>query len=242
MKYKKRWLIPAVLIIGLGLLSVPELTHKNAGVSESVGSVRNGKLSNGWLLPFKGKNFEYFSHFSYYILNCGYVNDKIYHTIMDAYKACESTCAEQKFRLMECTRKHGGKMVFHWTHQNGTSVDFMVPTKRGRKIDVLSDHFGLAHYLLQFNEGGQLKFSRKTEIDFETMAKHIIALDDACRKNGVRIRKLLFNTALIDELLNTSAGSMIRNRDIFIPRRVSDLINNLHDDHYHVDFEIIDID
>jgi penicillin-insensitive murein endopeptidase len=239
MKLKKRWVIPAVIIFLLGLLSIPEIIHQNSGASESLGSVRHGKLKNGWLVPFHGNNFQYFSRFSYYILNCGYVNDRVYQTIIEAYHACESTCAEQKFWLMECTRKHGGRMLLHWTHQNGTSVDFMVPTKRGQKRDVLSDHIGLFHYLLPFNERGQFKLSPKTEIDFVTMGIHILALDDACRKNGLRIRKILFNTNMLDELLNTPAGREIQERDIFIPRRLNDFINKYHDDHYHVDFEII---
>ncbi len=240
MKLKKRWVIPAVLLVVLGLISIPELIYKNSGESTSLGSVRNGKLKNGWLVPFEGNNFQYFSRFSYYILNCGYVNDKIHHTIMDAYAACEASCAEQKFWLMECSRKQGGRMVLHWTHQNGTSVDFMVPTKRGTKRDVLSDHFGLFHYLLSYNANGQFTLNPKTEIDFVTMGTHILALDDACRKNGLRIRKILFNTNMLDELFNTPAGREIQEREIFIPRRLNDFINRLHDDHYHVDFEFID--
>lgn len=237
MKHKKRWIILAIMIGSLGLMSVPELLHQNSGVSESVGSVRNGKLKNGWLVPFEGPNFQYFSRFSYYILNCGYVNDKVFHTIMDAYKECEVVCADQKFWVMECTRKHGGRMLFHWTHQNGTSVDFMVPTKRGEKRDVFSNHFGLFHYLLKFNEHGQFSLNPKTEIDFEVMARHIIALDDAGRKNGLRIRKLLFSTNMQAALFDTPSGRELLNRDIFIPGRLSDFINKLHDDHYHVDFE-----
>lgn len=239
MRVKKRWIILSILIVVLGLLSIPELVHKNKGVSTSVGSVRNGSLENGWLIPFKGNNFQYFSRFSYYILNCGYVNDKVFHTIMEAYQECEITCPEQKFRLMECTRKKGGNMLFHWTHENGTSADFMVPVKRGQKRNVLSDHFGLFHYLLPFNAKGQFSLNPKTEIDFEIMARHIIALDDAAAKNGLRIRKLLFNTHMLDKLFSTQSGREIQNREIFIPRRLNNLVNRLHDDHYHVDFESI---
>ncbi len=237
MKLKKRWIIPFGIIILLGLLSIPEILHKNSGVSESIGSARNGKLKNGWLVPFKGNNFQYFSRFSYYILNCGYVTDRVYQTILSAYSECETSCPGRKFRIMECSRKNGGQMLFHWTHENGTSADFMVPVKRGEKIDVLSDDFGLFHYLLKFNNHGQISLSPKTKIDFETMARHIIALDDAAKNNGLRIRKILFKTDLQDELYNTEMGEVILQRDIFIPGRLSDFINKLHDDHYHVDFE-----
>lgn len=241
MKWKKRWVIPIALVVVLGVLSIPEMVHENTGTSVSHGSVRNGKLENGWLVPFRGNNFQYFSRFSYYILNCGYVNDKVYQTITQAYQSCEATCPGSTFRLMECTRKKGGRMLLHWTHQNGTSVDFMVPKKRGQKRNVLSSDFGLFHYLLKFNSSGRLTISpgHKTEIDFETMGRHILALDDAARDNGLRIRKLLFNTHLLDKLFATPAGQEILQRDIFIPKRLNDFVNRFHDDHYHVDFEWI---
>jgi penicillin-insensitive murein DD-endopeptidase len=237
MKMKKRWIFLSGTIVLFGLLSLPEIYHTNQGVSESTGSVRNGKLKNGWLMPFEGENFRYFSHFSYYILNNAYVNSSVYQTLMDAYKTCETTCPDREFVLMECTRKRGGRMLIHWTHQNGTSVDFMVPKKRGEDYTVMSNHAGMFHYLFQFNENGKFSLNPKTEIDFETMAHHLLALDDAAKKNGLYIRKILFNTSLQDELYNTAAGRELQKRDIRIIPHLSDLVNRYHDDHYHVDFE-----
>lgn len=237
MKIKKRWLFLLALVVTLGTCSIPEIVHVNKGESQSIGSARDGKLENGWLLPFNGDNFHYFSPFSYYILNNGYVHSSVYATLMEAYKACESTCPGKEFILMECTRKRGGRMLFHWTHENGTSVDFMVPKKRGKKDNVLSNYAGLLHYLFKFNSAGKFSLSPQTEIDFETMAQHLIALDLAAQKNGLRIRKILFHTDLHDNLFNTPSGKILAERGInFIPR-LNNLVNNFHDDHYHVDFE-----
>jgi penicillin-insensitive murein endopeptidase len=237
-KVKKRWLILIGAIILCLLLALPEIIHTNSGVSESIGSVRNGKLRNGWLMPFKGHNFHYFSRFSYYILNNAYVNSSVFTTLMDAYQTCETTCPGKEFVLMECTRKHGGRMLIHWTHQNGTSVDFMVPIKRNDHQPALSDRAGMFHYLFQFNHEGKFALNPATEIDFETMARHILALDDASRKNGLHIHKILFNTNLHDELFNTPSGKELAQRGIrFIPH-LSDFINTFHDDHYHVDFDL----
>ena len=238
MKIKKRWLFLGGAVILLGLLAIPEMVHVNKGVSESKGSVRDGKLQNGYLMPFDGPNFRYFSHFSYYILNNGYVHSSVYSTLMEAYKTCEMTCPGRQFVLMECTRKHGGRMLIHWTHQNGTSVDFMVPKKNKQDLDVWSNKAGMFHYLFQFDPVGKFALNADTEIDFETMAKHILALDDAAIKNGLHIRKILFNTNLQDELYNTEAGKELQQRDIRIIPHLSDLINRYHDDHYHVDFEL----
>jgi penicillin-insensitive murein endopeptidase len=238
MKLKKRWIILVSTVILFGLLSIPEIRHINSGVSESIGSVRDGKLKNGWLMPFEGENFNFFSRFSYYILNNAYVHSSVYHTLMDAYKTCETTCPGKEFVLMECSRKRGGHMLIHWTHQNGISVDFMVPKKRSDGRTILSNHAGMFHYLLQFTTEGRLKLSRKTTIDFETMAKHIIALDDAAIKHGLRIRKILFNTTMQDELYKTETGQEILRREIRIIPHLNDLVNRFHDDHYHVDFEL----
>ena len=238
MKVKKRWIFLGGIVILFLLLSIPEMTHTNAGTSESIGSVREGKLHNGWLMPFEGKNFRYFSRFSYYILNNAYVNSKVYDVLMDAYASCETSCPGKEFVLMECTRKRGGRMLIHWTHQNGTSVDFMVPTKRADGKSSLSNKAGMFHYLFQYNHEGKFTLSPKTEIDFETMATHILALDDAAKKHGLGIHKILFNTNLQDELYNTVAGKELKARDIRIKPVLSDLINRYHDDHYHVDFDI----
>ncbi len=238
MKVKKRWIFLGSIIILCGILSIPEMVHTNEGASVSDGSVRDGKLRNGWLMPFKGENFHYFDHFSYYILNNAYVNSKVYKTLTDAYKTCETTCPGKEFILMECTRKKGGRMLFHWTHQNGTSVDFMVPTIRTDQKQSWTTRWGLLHYLLQFNKDGQLAINHKTQIDFETIAKHILALDNAARQNGLKIHKILFNTNLQDELYATSSGRELQQREIRIISHLSDLVNMFHDDHYHVDFGI----
>jgi hypothetical protein len=119
MKIKKRWYALTGISVLFVILSLPEIYHTNAGVSESIGSVRDGKLRNGWLIPHKGPNYHYFSGFSYYILDNAYVHSSVYQTVIDAYKTCETTSPGTVYRLMECSGKRGGGMLFHWTHQNG---------------------------------------------------------------------------------------------------------------------------
>jgi penicillin-insensitive murein endopeptidase len=96
------------------------------------------------------------------------------------------------------------------------------------------------HYLLKFDADGNLFLSPKTQIDFEAMAQHLLALDDAARENGLRIRKILFHTDLHDNLFSTPAGQELARRELrFIPR-LSELVNRFHDDHYHVDFGFVE--
>jgi penicillin-insensitive murein endopeptidase len=143
---------------------------------------------------------------------------------------------------MECTCKNGGRMLLHWTHQNGKSVDFMTPVKRGDESDPWTNNPGLVHYLFGFNEHGKFLLDPGVEIDFEIMARHILAVDDAAAKNGMRIRKILFHTSLQDELFSTPSGGILVERDINFVTRVSDLVNRFHDDHYHIDFEFLQED
>lgn len=237
-KLKKRWILLFILVIALIIACIPEIVHVNEGESISIGSARDGKLENGWLMPSRGTNFRYFSLISYYLVNAAYVNSSIYKVLTESYVICESTCPGREFVLMECTNKHGGDMLFHWTHENGTSADFMVPKKRGSKQKTWLDQAGLFHYLLKFDASGRAGLDRKIEIDFETMARHLLALDDAAKRNGVGIRRILFHSDLQDDLYRTSSGRELKKRDLNMPPHLRELINRFHDDHYHVDFDL----
>ncbi len=224
----------ALLVSTLAVLAWPELTHRNEGRSLARGSVGNGTLENGWLLPYYGKNYRYFSPLSYYILNRGYVHHRVHKVLLEAYATCETTCPEVRFRLMECANKHGGAMWPHRTHQVGLSADFMVPKLRNGRPHRQLDQLGIWHYALSFNEHGQL--SDRVKIDFETMAKHLLALDDAARANGLSVRKVILKLDLKDDFFATQSGQEVKRRGIYFARSLPPLVNELHDDHYHVDF------
>src|SRR4051812_17339697 len=69
-------------------------------LSVSVGTVGKGKLINGKRIPFKGKNYEYFSTFSYNVLDRAYVNGEVKKVVLQTYKECETSCPDMKFILM----------------------------------------------------------------------------------------------------------------------------------------------
>lgn len=226
-------------LIGIIISAIPECTHHNSGKSKAKGSVGKGSIENPWLVPYAGKNFKYFSPLSYFILNNGYTHSKVYHTLLTAYEECEQTCPDFEFKIMECSNKKGGKMLIHKTHQNGLSIDFMVPKKRGAQQTRLFDWLGLGHYLLEFTNTGKLNFYRKTAIDFETMGRHILALENAARQNGLRIKMVILKIELKDDFYKTKSGRLVKEKGIYFARSLPDLVNRLHDDHYHVDFELV---
>ena len=238
---KKQILLKSLFFLLLLLLSIsvfPELVHQNKGKSRSIGTVKKGTIENPWLLPYSGTNFRYFSPLSYYVLNNGYANDKVYRTLLAAYKECEKTCKNIQFRIMECSNKKGGQMLIHKTHQNGRSVDFMIPKKSGTTQSRILDRLGMWHYLLEFTNAGRFTLHQKIQIDFETMGKHILALDKAARKNGLRIKMVILKIELKDDFYKTTSGQQVRKKGIYFARSLPDLVNRMHDDHYHIDFEV----
>ena len=145
-----------VIIIGAGVI----------GTSIAYGSTSNGSLENAYQLDYRTPNAKYFSPISYYLMDNAFVNSKVYNTVFDAYKECESTCEGTKFRFMECSGEKGGRILIHRTHRNGLSVDFMVPKIKSGKQYKWYDRLGLWHYLLNFDSNGNLIGDKKVSIDF----------------------------------------------------------------------------
>jgi penicillin-insensitive murein endopeptidase len=228
-----------IALLGITIACVPNMFYKNSGVSTSTGSPGNGSLKNAYQIDYKSSNYKYFSPMSYYLFGNGYVNSKLYRTIIGSYKECEVTCPGIDFRLMECSDRKGGKVLLHRTHRNGMSVDFMVPKKKNNKQKKFYDRIGLLHYLLNFNSSGQLKLNKKVIIDFETIGKHIIALDNAARENGLIVSKVILKIDLKDDFYKTKSGQEVKRRGIYLARKLQKKVDMMHDDHYHVDFMYI---
>ncbi len=237
-KLKLKQIILILLLMVLAVACMPQFFHSNSGQSTSHGSPGNGSLEKGYLMDYRLNNAKYFSITSYYLFGNGYVNSRLYHTLIEAYSICEQSCPGKQFKFMECSTDEGGKQLIHRTHQNGLSVDFMVPKKIGDQQYTLLDHLGLWHYFLEFDGDGKLSFNSKVEIDFETMAKHILALDDAARKNGLRIKKVLLQIDLKDDFYRSKSGQEVKARGIYFARYLTPRVDQFHDDHYHIDFTL----
>ncbi len=230
----KKLLITSLLLAIL-VPAIPQLLYKNKGVSTSKGKVQNGSLDNAYKMHWSKGNTVFFSKFSYYLLGRNYVHSRVYKTIYAAHSELESLYPNRKFVIMECARKKGGRMWPHRTHQNGLSVDFLTPmTKNGKPKHF--KYLGYARYLLNFDKNGKRK---STSIDFDIMAKHILMLEKQARKNGLRIKKVIFNTNLKDELYASKHGKQLKSSNIYLAMKLGPTLNKLHDDHYHIDFEII---
>jgi penicillin-insensitive murein endopeptidase len=71
------------------------------------------------------------------------------------------------------------------------------------------------------------------------MAKHILSLENSARENGMKISKVIFKTELKNDLFATKSGKKLQSKNIYFTKSLTPAINALHDDHYHIDFELI---
>ena len=207
----------------------------NSESSRSTGTVGNGGLINGKLMPYVGPNFRYFDKQSY-TSGRAYTHHLVKKTVLDAYKELETALPGRQFRLMECSNKKGGKIAPHRTHQNGMSVDLMMPKLKNGQPDYSLDDLGARHYFLRFDDKGHYEEDPSITIDFEAIAKHLLILEKQARKNGLKIKKVIIKIEFKDELFATPSGKKLKASGIYVVRGLKPLINNLHDEHFHVDF------
>ena len=210
----------------------------NGKPSIAKGTVGNGSLENGKLMPFKGPNFEYFDTGSY-LKDRAFVHHKVKKTLLATYAELAEEVPERKFNIMECSNEEGGKLWPHRTHQNGLSVDLMMPKIKKGEPYVGLDGLGKSHYLLKFDDDGRFAADPAITIDFNLVAQHILLLDKNARINGLRVKKVIIKTDLKDDLYATTWGKKLKASGIYLVRQLTPMINNLHDDHYHIDFELL---
>lgn len=229
-------IILTIILLSPVLTSLPQIFYTNKGESKIIGKVNNGKIDNAYKLPRKGENFKYYSYFSYYVLGRCYIHSSIYKSLIESYSILEKENPNYSYRIMDCAKRKGGRQFPHKTHQKGTSVDFMTPLIKNGKQITLYDKIGALRYLMKFNHNGESRINKNVKIDFETMAQHILILDKTAQKNGFRIRKVILETNLKDELFKTKHGKELNERKIYFVKSLPKNIDELHDDHYHVDF------
>ena len=216
-------------LVVLGLLFFPAASS----LAESVcyGSTANGALENGCKLPSKGRNYSSYTALGG-ILGRTWVHCKVSEIVEKSFSALHSSNPNWVFVVGESGRARGGEFEPHKTHQNGLSVDFMVPVVDSSGNSVLfptsiTNKFG---YDIEFDESGVYD---GLSIDFEAMAAHLAAVRIASRNAGIGIWRVIFDPELQPKLKGTQQWSNIK--DLKFSERRSWV---RHDEHYHIDFEI----
>ena len=121
----------------------------------------------------------------------------------------------------------------HKTHQNGLSVDFMVPivNASGESVHLPTHQFNRFGYDIEFDKDGRLDEWR---IDYEAMAAHIVALHKASVNRGYNLWRVIYAPELQPHLYKTQYAAYLAKHIQFSKKRSW----VRHDEHYHVDFAI----
>jgi penicillin-insensitive murein endopeptidase len=150
-----------------------------------------------------------------------------------AYRALETAAPDKVYVVGESGWKSGGRFRPHRTHQNGLSVDFMVPVldKSGRSVPLPASPFNKFGYGIEFDGAGRYE---DLVIDFPAIAEHLYQLDVAARARGTGLALVIFDERYLPRLFAAPRGSYLKDNLKFMRRRPW----VRHDEHYHVDFSV----
>lgn len=213
-----------VFIIGVSVV--------NAKPSQCYGTTSHGKIDNAVQLPTLGSNFIIYNQLGGF-LGRNYVHSLVSNIVLAAYANLSNNNPKVKYKYAETGWRNGGQFKPHKTHQNGLSVDFMVPVINEEDKSVYFDtsmktKFG---YDVEFDNMGKFQ---KYQIDFESLAAHLVALDRIAKKNGIELKRVIFAPELRTQLFKTSQGNYLQNNITFMKSKAW----VRHDEHYHIDFDI----
>lgn len=210
--------------------------HKGDALpSKAIGTVGKGSLQNGKLIPYYGKNYTYFDSLSYFE-GRAFTHELVRDIILNSYDSLAQLC-DNHFYLMELSNKEGGKMFPHHTHQNGMSVDFMMPMLKEGKTYTGLDTLGADHYWLKFDNSGKWTEDPRVSVDFNLIARQVLILDAEAKKLGLKVAKLIVKIEYKDELFETEYGKQLKESGIYVVQKLTPMVNELHDEHFHIDFE-----
>lgn len=202
-----------------------------AMASTCFGTTSNGALAGGCKIASDGENFSAYTRLGSF-LGRTWVHCTVATVISQSYGSLAKSHPQWHFVYGESGLAEGGQFDPHKTHQNGLSVDFMVPVlnESGESVPLptgITNKFG---YSIEFDSAGSYN---GLTIDFVALAAHIAAVKKAAAANGIGIWRVIFDPKLQPLLHSTPSWPLIR--DLQFSTRPSWV---RHDEHYHIDFEI----
>ena len=225
-----------VVVVGVALLGVLGALAWTSGSSSDrpstcLGSGSRGALREAWKLPRSGTNFRAYSDLGW-LLGRTFVHSAVHHVVIDAYQRLATAHPEYEFVYGETGFESGGSFEPHRTHQNGLSVDFMVPARdaSGAVVELPTSVFRKFGYGLEFDDAGKLGDLR---IDFEAVALHLAELSRSARGRRLGIARVIFEPKLRAHLTRTRSWAQIKDLPFMTKHAWI-----RHDEHYHVDFEL----
>jgi len=231
---QRRWRkVFALGVVVLALLGALAWTSGSSSARPSTcfGTSSAGALRDAWKLPRTGANFRVYSDLGWFAGRT-FVHSSVYGVVLDAYRALAAAHPDYRFVYGETGFQAGGVFEPHRTHQNGLSIDFMVPVRdaSGAIVELPTSALRKFGYGLEFDDVGKLGELR---IDFEAIALHLVQLKRLAASRGVRIARVIFDAKFRAHLTRTRTWPQIRDLPFMTkPAWIR------HDEHYHVDFSV----
>jgi len=196
------------------------------------GTVARGRISAAVQMPTSGPNFSAYSRIGT-ALGRNHVHSQVRAVVVATYAALVHQAPGKTFVYGETGSRTGGLFRPHKTHQNGLSVDFMVPVldAAGQSVPLPTGVFNKFGYGIEFDRAGRYK---DYSIDFVTMGEHLYQLYRATQAAGLGITRVIFEPQLQQLLFRTPRGAYLRAHLAFSPKPAW----VRHDEHYHVDFDV----
>jgi penicillin-insensitive murein endopeptidase len=221
--------ISTALVLVTLMAALPDLAM--ATDSHCFGTTSHGRLEGGVSLPYSGENYSAYS-FVGWTVGRTHVHSSVRSILVDAYAALESAARNKVFVYGETGLKQGGPFKPHKTHQNGLSVDLMVPVLlEGASVPLPGNAFNRFGYDIEFDDRGRYEDYR---IDFEALGELVYQIDRAAKTRTVGITRVIFEVPLQQHLWKTARGDYLRRNVTFSTRPAW----VRHDEHIHIDFAI----
>ena len=230
---RNRLVVAAAVLVGATALvrwgNTIARAFESEAPSRSVGRVGAGHLEHGKRLPTSGPNFHSYSYVGA-LLGRNTVHSVVREIVLAAYDDLAVRMPDVRFVYGETGWPSGGRMRPHRTHQNGLSVDFMVPVRHtgGRPATLPTWPWTRFGYDLEFDARGR---HADLVVDFDAVAAHLAALQLAARERGSRIELAIIAPEFERELMTPQRHPLVADVPFMRGRPWV-----RHDEHYHVDF------
>jgi len=217
---------------GLILLLLSSYSSLLMAESTCYGAVSDGRLEKAVSLPSKGANYSSYSSLAG-PLGRTYLHSKVQEIVLATYAALEKTAPTKMFVYGETGWASGGRFRPHRTHQNGLSVDFMVPVtdRAGKPVPLPTSIGNKWGYNIEFDANA--KFGEYT-IDFGAMGEHLYQLHRVAKERGVGISLVILDPPFLAKLYRTAHGAYLEQNLPFMKGKSW----WRHDEHYHIDFAV----
>lgn len=222
-------LVLLLATVGNDIAMTADARHR----SLSSGFVRDGRLAYGKRLPAVGPNFISYSPL-WSLVGRTHVHGAVRDVLLESWSQMHRLRPEVRFVFAETGWRSGGNFWPHRTHQNGKSVDLHVPVRdaRGQSVSMPTHVWNSWGYDIEFDRWGVAR-DEGLRIDFDALAEWLLAIHEAARRHGMRIRRVIFAPELRPQLF--AAGAAGRRVARIVPFKPGKAWVR-HDEHVHIDF------